>query len=285
MPELPEVEAARRWLERHALGRRIERIRVRDPRLLRGSSPPPAGRLAGRRVVSTLRHGKHLFAGIEGCGWLVFHFGMTGELETFSKGEEPRGRAVAAVIHLQGGRGVAFLDRRKLGRFGWVKDPQERIRSLGPDALAVKRGEFEGLVRARRGSVKALLMNQTALAGVGNLYADEILFQAGLHPRFPLAGMPALRRERLFGALKKVLAEAVRREAAGLERPGRWLLARRDRDRRCPLCGASLRTDRVAGRTSWYCPRHQPAPRARARARKREPSPGKGARSRAASLP
>ncbi|MGH9869582.1 MAG: Fpg/Nei family DNA glycosylase [Candidatus Polarisedimenticolia bacterium] len=265
MPELPEVEMYRRFLAKHGLGRRLESLSIGDRRPLRGTPASAFRPLVGRRFVATRRHGKYLFAEASGAGWLLFHFGMTGDLQRFDEDSEPRGSALVASLKFTDGNGIAFLDPRKFGRFGLVDDPDAfvRRRGLGADALDLSRPRFESLLRRRRGTVKALLLNQRVIAGVGNLYADEILFQAGLHPQASVASLDARRMAGLFTAMKRVLRTAIDRGGDTRRLPRSYLLRHRDDDGRCPRCRAVLTKVRVAGRTSSYCPRHQRKPRNR----------------------
>jgi formamidopyrimidine-DNA glycosylase len=268
MPELPEVELFRRFLDRHAGGRVLRRVSIHDHRLLRGAPASAFRTVAGRRVGATRRHGKYLFAEVPGAGWLLFHFGMTGDLERFGS-REPRSPAVAACLLFADGGGVAFLDQRKFGRFGLIDDPGRfvRERRLGLDALEMDRAGFEEIVRTHRGSLKALLMNQSAVAGIGNLYADEILFQARLHPLTPARRLGSRARQRLYDATRHVLRAGIERQAAGRPLPRTFLLRHRDEDGLCPRCRAPFSRLLVAGRTTVFCPRHQRGARRQVRPR------------------
>jgi formamidopyrimidine-DNA glycosylase len=280
VPELPDVEIFRRFLERHAVGRVLSRVSIHDRRALRGMPESLFRRAAGKRVVSTRRHGKHLFAHLPGAGWLVFHFGMTGSLERF-EGVAPREPALVAVLHFAEGGGIAFLDPRKFGRFGLVDDPDDYVsdRSLGVDALAMDRVHFDALVSARRGSLKALLMDQGAVAGIGNLYADEILFQAGLHPLTPAASLGPERRAGLFGVIRRVLRAGIDHGALSSRLPRHYLLRHRDDNGLCPRCGSPLRRIQAAGRTTVFCPRDQRGVRRRASSASKRGSPRRGSAS------
>ncbi len=280
VPELPDVEVFRRFLERHAGGRVVRRVSIHDRRALRGISASLFRRAGGKRVASTRRHGKYLFAHLPEAGWLLFHFGMTGSLERF-EGSAPRAPALVAVLHFAEGGGIAFLDPRKFGRFGLVDDPDRYVRDrrLGVDALAMDREHFDALVRGRRGSLKALLMDQGAVAGIGNLYADEILFQAGLHPLTPAASLGEERRARLFGIIRRVLRAGIDRGARTSRLPRHYLLPHRDDDGLCPRCGLPLRRIQVAGRTTVFCPRDQRGVRMRASNASKRVSPRRGSAS------
>ncbi len=268
MPELPDVAVFARILEQHGLARPIAAVAVHDARILADITPEEfTAALQGDRLQQVRRHGKHLFAARARGGFLHFHFGMTGALEPFEASEPPYSRLVLRFpepCHL------AYVNVRMLGEVGLVEDVAAFLEAhgIGPDALdpTLTPAWFaEALGRSRR-SIKAALMDQGLIAGLGNVYADEVLFQAGLRPDVPVAALDRSWRARLFAILRSVLAEAVRRGAASerfTERlPEDWLTRVRGRkDARCPRCGTALATLRIGGRTSWYCPRCQQDPR------------------------
>jgi formamidopyrimidine-DNA glycosylase len=268
MPELPDVELYKRYLDEHALRQRIEHVAVGDARILGELSARAfATTLRGNRFEESRRHGKHLLVRLGRAGWLTLHFGMTGSLVYFPKGEDdpPYDRVRFAF---EGGAHLAYVNRRMLGRVGLTEDADAFIRAegLGPDALdpAFDLAAFTAALSGRRRDVKSVLMDQGLIAGIGNIYADEILFQARLHPKTPMTALDERQRAELFEQIKAVLRTAIAQSAgaeAFLERlPDHYLLPQRDKGGRCPRCGAALATLKAAGRTSYYCPRCQPAP-------------------------
>jgi formamidopyrimidine-DNA glycosylase len=268
MPELPDVELYKRYLDRHALRRNIARVAVNDARIL-GELPAEVfvARLSGNRFEDSRRHGKHLLVRLAKDGWLALHFGMTGNLVSFRhEADDPPYDRVR--FDFQDGGHLAYVNRRMLGRVGLTEDADRFIQAeqLGPDALDPA-FDLEGLVQAiegRRRDVKSVLMDQGLIAGIGNIYADEILFQARLHPQTPVASLGDARRTELFRQMKQVLQTAIACGAGAeqfLERlPDAYLLPHRDKGGTCPRCGSSIATLKAAGRTSYYCPRCQPAP-------------------------
>lgn len=257
MPELPDVEGFRATLAEHAQGRRIRRVDVIDSGVLRDVEPRVlSDALAGRRVHAPARHGKWLLAPTDGPT-LMLHFGMTGNLQWCQAGE-PRHRHDRVVFAVDDGE-LRYRDMRKLQGLRLAPDPDavaRELAELGPDASAVSRRDFEALLDARRGAVKGVLMDQRALAGLGNLLADEILWRAGIHPQEPARALVPERRRRLYDELRKVIREATR---AGRVPPRRsWLTGvRDDPDARCPRCGTTLRHRRVGGRSTVWCPQCQ----------------------------
>jgi formamidopyrimidine-DNA glycosylase len=266
MPELPDVELYRRYLDEHALRQTIERVAVNDARIL-GPLPPEAfgATLTGNRFEASRRHGKHLLVRLHCHGWLTLHFGMTGALVYFrDEADDPPYDRVR--FDFKGGRHLAYVNRRMLGRVGLADDADNFIQAeeLGPDALdpAFDLEAFARAIQGRRRDVKSVLMDQTLIAGIGNIYADEILFQARLHPKTPATALDHRQRAELFAQIKAVPAAAIECGAGAeqfLERlPGNYILPQREKGGTCPRCGAAIATLKAAGRTSYFCPRCQP---------------------------
>jgi formamidopyrimidine-DNA glycosylase len=264
MPELPDVEIYRRYLDEHARGETVSRVHVQDPRILdRLSADAFRRRLEGRRLKGSRRHGKHLLVELDRGGWLTLHFGMTGDLVAFEdEADDPPYDRVR--FDFASGRRLAYVNRRMLGRVGCAEDADAFIEEheLGPDALALDLKAFKAALGGRRRDVKSALMDQSTIAGIGNIYADEILYQARLHPRTPLADLGDEELKRLHHQMGRVLATSIER-GAGSERfterlPDGWLRPHREKGTRCPRCGGSIETLKAGGRTTYFCPRCQP---------------------------
>lgn len=261
VPELPDVELFRRYLERTALHRRVEAVCVdRGEQLLEGVSERGLRlRLEGHTLASTRRHGKVLFVGLDDeAGALVLRFGMTGFLRTYrNAGSAPPHPRL--VLELDDGTRLAYDCQRLLGRIGFTRDPDAWIEEhgLGPDALALDAGSLSKLLAGRRASLKSALMDQHKIAGIGNVYSDEILFRAGLHPRLPVAALTQGDLRRLHRALRDVLEGAIRARADRERVPRTWLLPHREEGGQCPRCGGGLRRIRISGRSAWVCARCQ----------------------------
>ncbi|HZT18040.1 MAG TPA: DNA-formamidopyrimidine glycosylase family protein [Dongiaceae bacterium] len=265
MPELPDVENYRFYLDRHAKRQTIRGVEVIDARVLRRLSGPAfRRRVVGARMGESRRHGKHLLVALDKGGWVTFHFGMTGALAAYG-GQDERPAYARLSFDFGNGRSLAYTDPRKLGHMGFVEDADRFIaeEKLGPDALAksltLKR--FRELIAGGRGHVKSLLMDQSRIAGIGNLYADEILFQARLHPELPVSRLTPDEVARLYRDMRRVLKIAVARGAGSedfLDRlPASYLLRHRGKDERCPRCGGPIQALRMGGRTAYLCPRCQ----------------------------
>ncbi|HLI10495.1 MAG TPA: DNA-formamidopyrimidine glycosylase [Alphaproteobacteria bacterium] len=264
MPELPDVEMLKRVLDEHGLGKTIGRVVVHDKRILgKLAAATLARRLKGARLVSSLRHGKNLLAEMDKGGWITFHFGMTGGLRFMADGaDEPPFTRLR--LDFAGGGHLAYINRRMIGHVGFTESARKFIADakLGPDALD-PRFDFDTLAAAAaaKRDVKAVLMDQEVVAGIGNIYADEILFQARLSPKARTDELSSTQLRNLFKKIKQVLETAVKRKA-GSEQwtdrlPKGWLLPARAAGGACPRCGTPLATVKIGGRTTYYCPRCQ----------------------------
>jgi formamidopyrimidine-DNA glycosylase len=265
MPELPDVEGFKRVLAKNALGKTIDQVVVSDARIV-GKLPVGkfASSLQGTQLVAVRRHGKHLMANIDRGGWLTLHFGMTGALQFVGKpdGEPPFTRV---RLDFADDGSLAYTNKRMIGRVGLVEDAADFIAAekLGPDALD-RRLDFDTFKTAVLGlkrDVKSVLMEQQVIAGIGNIYSDEILFQARINPVERIDKLSPSELKRLFAEMRSVLKTAVARGAGSeqfVERmPKGFLLPERRKGGRCPRCRSVLKVFKVGGRTGYSCPRCQ----------------------------
>ncbi|EPR44282.1 Formamidopyrimidine-DNA glycosylase catalytic domain protein [Desulfovibrio sp. X2] len=258
MPELPDVEVFRRYLEATALHKRIESVQDLETGLLDGVSANDLRRAIEEHALEeTARHGKHLLARIPGDGWLALHFGMTGRLK-YHKLADSAPEHVCMRLALENGYDLDYACTRKLGRIGLAASPDAlaREQGLGPDALdpGLSGSGFARLLAGRRGMLKTALMDQSLLAGIGNVYSDEILFQLSLHPRTPVDTLDEAGLKRLHATLRQVLEQAVENGADPARMPDTMLTAHRHRDGCCPKCSGKLETIKVSGRSAVFCP-------------------------------
>jgi formamidopyrimidine-DNA glycosylase len=275
MPELPEVETARRLAARVAVGRRIVAVWCApDPLVFEGATPAAFRRaLLGRHVHAVGRRGKHLWLELDRRPWACLHFGMAGGLHApsapgvrlVSSGARRSGpawppRFTKLRLHLQGGGELAFADGRRLGRVRLRHDPAREapISRLGFDALreVPPAARFRALVRARGARIKALLLDQSFTAGVGNWIADEVLYQARIAPRRRARSLSDAELDRLRAALRSVVATAVRLEADGDRYPRTWLFHRRwgRTPKAVTARGEPIHHELIAGRTTAWVP-------------------------------
>jgi formamidopyrimidine-DNA glycosylase len=254
VPELPDVEGFKRYLVRYADGRIVTGVKVHDRVLLRNRSPQTLARAVNRRkLVNARRHGKWLLVDA-GESTLLFHFGMTG----LFKWDDPPHPHDRIVLQFADGA-LAYRNMRRFGGV-WLARGEREIAEvtgpLGPDAMEVGSADLEQMLHARRGGIKAALMDQRMLAGLGNLLVDEILWRSRIHPRRDARKLRPKDTAKVHRVMHDVLVESNRR-ARVPPLPG-WLTGVRDtRDAKCPRCGTRLRKATVAGRTTCWCPRCQ----------------------------
>jgi formamidopyrimidine-DNA glycosylase len=274
VPELPEVETARRLATRVAVGRRITEVWCApDPIVYEGvSAVRVRAALVGRRVRAARRHGKHFWLELDRPPALLMHFGMTGGLHVpqrpplrlrSTRGWAPPGwppRFAKLMLTFDDGGRLALADARRLGRIRLREDPRRLppLADLGFDALheLPTAARFHALLRERTAPMKAVLLDQTFAAGVGNWIADEVLYQARVSPHRPARTLTAEEAARLRSRMRAVLATAVRVGADGDRFPRGWLFHHRwDRD---PLArtarGERIRWETIAGRTAAWVP-------------------------------
>jgi formamidopyrimidine-DNA glycosylase len=262
MPELPEVERARKLLEATAVGRRIVRaVAVEDPIVYDGSAPAAVERaLRGRRVEAVRRRGKHLWMALDARPWPLFHFGMTGGFTVRGSNVAWPPRFVRLTLRLDDGTEFAFHDARRLGRIRLRRDPETEppVSELGFDALLdlPPAGDFARALSGRRAAIKALLLDQSFAAGVGNWIADEVLYQARLDPRRPAASLTPDEATRLRSRLSVVVRMAVSVDADSDRFPPHWLFHRRWGRAKDALTAGGERIEfaTVGGRTTAFVP-------------------------------
>jgi len=262
MPEMPDVEVFKRYLTSTALHQKIQAVTVIAESLLQGvSAAELAETLKGRSFNSGRRHGKHLFAGMEDGLWLGLHFGMTGSLKYF-KNEEKRPEYEAMTVEFDNGYHLSYVCSRKLGEIRLLDDLKAFLeeKHLGPDILGetLDLEKFGKILGESRAAVKSALMNQTLMAGIGNVYSDEILFQAGIYPKKKASRLSQDQMEDLYEAVHSVLDKAVACGADPEKMPETYLIPHREKGGECPRCGKDLKKIEVSGRSGYYCGRCQP---------------------------
>jgi len=259
MPELPDVEGFKRALTKNALHKTIDRVVVSDARILGKLSVRAfASRLQGAKLIVARRHGKHLLAQVDGGGWLTLHFGMTGALE-FVRTLDSEPPFTRVQLDFANDGCLAYTNKRMIGRVGWVEDAIDFIAAerLGPDALD-RRFNLDAFKSAVSGIKHDVLMDQEIMAGVGNIYSDEILFQARIDPAERIDKLAPSDLKRLFLETRKVLNTAIA-HGAGSEQftermPKGSLLPERKKGGHCPRCRSPLKIFKVGGRTAYCCP-------------------------------
>ena len=268
MPELPEVETTRRGIAPHILKRRVRDVIIRQARL-RWPVPPLNDLITGHRVHSVERRAKYLLLGFD-PGTLIVHLGMSGSLRIV-RADSPA-RVHDHVDIAFGEHSLRLHDPRRFGAMLWTdRDPllHPRLRDLGPEPLSAT---FDGAylvrtARARRVAIKSLLMDGRVVVGVGNIYATEALFRAGIHPNRASNRISAKRLDVLAGAIKQILRYAIERGGTTLRdfvneagSPGYFaqeLMVYGRAGEPCHVCGSAIKTRQIAQRASAYCPNCQ----------------------------
>jgi formamidopyrimidine-DNA glycosylase len=278
MPELPEVETIRRQLAPGLEGRRVERLEVLDPRWC--DPAPPAeldAAVRGRRIEQVGRRGKYLTVALEGDVHLVMHLRMTGNLLLVDgPGNGRDGPPVRVRVELESGKRLLFSDVRRFGTGVVLLGREARdayfearlgVEPLAPDFTT---DALRALARGRRAPVKAFLLTQECIAGVGNIYADEALFRAKIHPLRPVGTLRGRQLEALRQALVDALEEGIDARGATIDDfrhadgargsfQDRFLVHRREGEP-CPRCGTRIKKLRAAGRGTYVCSRCQRSP-------------------------
>jgi formamidopyrimidine-DNA glycosylase len=285
MPELPEVETVARGLQRSVVGRRILSVRlgktdfIDDPLALEQHLP-------GRQIEKVERYGKFMLLrlssvqGVERSATngdaapasLLVHLGMTGNLAPYPAAK-PHEKHTHVFLQLDDGRELRYTDPRRFGRIAYLPESSvaAELVPFGADPLEVSAEEFVSRMRSRRAQIKALLLNQSVLRGVGNIYADESLWRAKIHPSRLASSLSKKQAQTLRIVLQDVLRKAIASRGSSISdfldadgEPGEYQRHHRAYDREgkpCYRCRAKIRRIIVAGRSSYFCPRCQPAPR------------------------
>jgi formamidopyrimidine-DNA glycosylase len=270
MPELPEVETVVRGLRLPLAGRTLDGVTVRWPRTIAFPSVDEfEARIVGRQVVSVGRRGKYVVIGLD-KGYLLIHLKMSGRL-LVAPADEPQDMHTHTVFDLSDGRQLRFRDVRKFGRVYLVDDAELVTAGLGPEPLddEFSLNAFRRLLDRRRGRLKSLLLNQAFLAGLGNIYADESLFAARLHPLRKADSLTPDEQARLYEAMRLVLSRAVAGRGTTLDDQG-YVDARGQagayqeqiavygrQGQPCPVCGTAIERIVVGGRSTHFCPQCQ----------------------------
>jgi formamidopyrimidine-DNA glycosylase len=261
MPELPEVETRLLYFERTVLGQCIDRVIITAPNMIKSSGARKfAHDLKGRCFVSAHRRGKYLIVTLDNGRFLLLHFGMGGDLYYYDKAAD-RPDYTRIEFILQNTRRLAFTCPRKICRVMLVDDVNQvpALREMGPEPLGLEFsfGFLERLIEERgRRQIKPLLMDQGMIAGIGNIYADEILFESRVRPDRLASSLDGDEIRRIHRATKRILRRAMR-TAAEEEFPENFLVSRDARGAVCGVCGTRIERKTIGGRTAHFCPQCQ----------------------------
>ena len=253
MPELPEVEMFKRYGEKHFLNRKIKAVEIDDPRVVT-VAPEAFKNLFGEKIVSLGRRGKYVYGTTTKKDlFLTLHFGMTGYLKTYNEAEDrPKGTRVSFELH---DGFMAWVNPRKFGRVGLTDDVQAffREKNFAEDALTISKADFVETLQNTKGPIKSRLMDQKNVAGVGNIYADEILFQCEIHPETDSRKLSKNALEQVHAVMQEVFEVAIDHKARYHTYPKHYLLFDRSEERQNP----PLSRIKVGGRTTYFDPKRQ----------------------------
>ena len=260
MPELPEAEANRRRIEAKCLNRTIEAaVPGDDITYIELPGDNERKRLVGRQFTETHRHGKLIFAGSKTGPWICVHLGMTGSLIPFDEGDEEQPGATKFLIRFEGQRSLAYRCPRKLGWLRIVDSPEEEIERIGfgPDAMAIGQDSFVEIIGGTNGAIKSALIEQKKIAGVGNLWSDEILFKMGIMPERKASELDERTLRKMHGVMQDILQSVMDTNADYSQLPDGWLIRHRKQGAKCRKCGGTIAKKTVGGRSAYHCDSHQ----------------------------
>ncbi len=263
MPELPEVETIRKQLEDEVVNRKIKEVIVKDKRIIKGITPQNfKSNIEGKSIKEILRRGKVLIIKLDKSLFIVIHLRISGWI-ILSRNEEKFSRV---IFKLSDGRLLNFCDARVLGEIKLVNDWYSLgiVKEMGPEPLQLKREEFIKLFKGKKTKVKPLLMDQAFLAGIGNVYAQESLFCAGIHPERLASSLTDEELGRIYGCLISILKEAIKRKGSSVDtyrqidgKEGEYvpfLKVYQREGQPCVRCKSSIKRKIIGGRGTYFCP-------------------------------
>ena len=254
MPELPEVETFKRYLDKTSLKQLIKDIRVTDKRILNTEENQLVNTLKGKRFESSVRHGKYLLVHLK-PGYLVMHFGMSGDLEYYDKKEDPP-KFSKVIYQFDNGFNLAYISIRMFGKVSIANSIEEFIenKKLGPDAYKMTLEDFKEAVQRRSAIAKNALMNQSFIAGIGNIYSDEILFRTKIYPKSNINSLSDSKVNELFANIKEVLEYGIKKKGDLSSYSNEFLIPHRKKEEKCPSCNSDIIRFEISGRHGFFCP-------------------------------
>lgn len=271
MPELPEVEVFRHFVEEYALNKNVTAVEILKPKILQKTTPDALkSAVEGHPFIRAERRGKHLLLEVGKKGpWVFMHFGLTGYLSWTKNGQtlvnaygdpdRPEDH-VRVRFDFADGSELNFHEMRMFGKLGLADSLEEYVsrNKLGPDALAVDEKTFhERLLAKAKGQIKPVLMDQAVFAGIGNVYADEMLYQCRVHPEKRISEIDPKTLKCLYQQMVEVLQKTVDCNADRTCLPKGYLLHTRHKNAQCPRDGEKIHIKEVGGRTTYFCPKCQ----------------------------
>jgi formamidopyrimidine-DNA glycosylase len=256
MPEMADVEVLKRRFNEELRGQKITGVQVLNPALVKTEDLEK--KLTGQKIQEAQRYAKYLFLKIDAKGWLVVHFGLTGHL-VFEEDRDKKIPSSAMLVISTDKLNLIYIAYRVFGSVDWCAGPDDFIREkkLGPDAAAISKEDFVETFHGLKGAVKPALMDQHKVSGIGNVYADEILFQAKIHPQAPLKDLTASQLKEIYAQIHRVHEAAVKVEAVRTKMPDWAIMKVRKTTKACPRCGSKLKDIQLSRRETYVCPKCQ----------------------------
>ena len=253
MPELPEVETFKRYLDKTSLKQVIKNIQVTDNRILNTEENHLINIFIGKQFESSIRHGKYLLVYLK-PRYLVMHFGMSGDLEYYDNKDDPP-KFSKVIFQFENGFNLAYTSIRMFGKVFVANSIEEFIenKKLGPDAYKMTLEEFQEAVLRRSAIAKNALLNQSFIAGIGNIYSDEILFRTKIHPKTNINSLSESKIEELFVNIKEVLDFGIKKEGDLSTYPNKFLIPHRKKEEKCPICNSDITRFEISGRHGFFC--------------------------------
>lgn len=255
MPELPEIELLKEYVDSTSLKKKIVKVDFPSTRLLQAPKADFEKALKGKKLVETERLGKYLFLKTTGNSCLVLHFGMTGKLEYYTNQDPPK--YAHMILAFEDNYFLAYVCRRMLGKIYLSESVEEfkKEHKLGKDALEFSEKNFDKLLQEKeRSGIKAILTDQHAIAGIGNVYSDEMLYQAEIHPKSKAGNLSDQEKKKLYAQISKVLKLATELGGKRGKFPSDYLIRHRKDGADCPNCKGKIEMIKVSGRSTYFCP-------------------------------
>lgn len=257
MPELPEISYFKKYIDATALHQKIKKVSFGDSKPLQVSKVKFKEALVDHQLKESRRFGKYLFLKSTEGAWLVFHFGMSGKFSYSTQKDIPE-HAVLTLFFSDGAH-LSFVCPRKFGKI-YLTESAEKFKEtlkLGRDALKIHQQEFQEIVEGSRKSIKSILTDQHRIAGIGNLYADEILFHSKIHPKTKAAKLIPKEIDSIFKNIPKILNKVIKAKTEDSSLPESWLISHRKAGAECPVCKGKIKQLKISGRSTYYCPNCQ----------------------------
>ncbi len=270
MPELPEVETIVRGLKRTVLGKKMKAITIVPSRVLHNKLGYFKRNLIGLKIIDVKRRGKNIILQLSGGNLILIHLGMTGNL-IYLKKPAPLKKHDHLNMEFSDKSQLRYNDPRKFGKFKLVKSSRIEnigdLKSLGPEPLEITENDFIRLLQTRRGRIKSTLLNQKFIAGIGNIYADEVLFEAKIHPEEKPCNINSNRLKKLHQAIQEILKKAIKAGGSSIDnyltvegKQGFFQLQHKAYGKKgmpCPRCNTKIKRIVLNQRSSYFCPKCQ----------------------------